>query len=417
MYQSLHTKVIGPHGEPLEIQIRTWDMHRTAEFGIAAHWQYKEGGGGKDGFDRKLSWLRQQLFDWQADSRDATEFLRSVINDLFTDQVFVFTPNGDVIDLPAGSTPIDFAYRIHSDLGHHCVGAKVNGRIVPLSHKLANGSIVDIVTRSNSAPSRDWLNIVKTSHARNKVKSYFRKLNYADSVAHGRELLEKECDRQGLDRSAIKSENLAQIISAFNKQSEDDLLASVGFGHVGVQAVMHKLVPPEPPTPALQETGRQVREGKVELEGAEQMMVTRANCCLPVPGDDVIGFITRGKGLVLHRESCPNVAAYRATEPERLLPVAWGGESGGRYLADICIETLDRVGLLTDISAIFSEARINIHSAKIKGLPNKMASWDLKVEVESLSHLNQVMANVAKLNDVLKIHRTGGRVVRARKRK
>jgi GTP pyrophosphokinase len=417
MYQSLHTKVIGPHGEPLEIQIRTWEMHRTAEFGIAAHWQYKEGTSGSNGFDRKLSWLRQQLFDWQADSKDATEFLRSVINDLFTDQVFVFTPKGDVIDLPAGSTPVDFAYRIHSDLGHHCVAAKVNGRIVPLSYKLTNGAVVDIVTRSNSSPSLDWLNFVKTGHARSKIKAHFRNLQFAESVQRGREMLEKECERQGLDRSVLKSENLTKVLQAFNKQTEDDLLAAIGFGHLGAQAVLHRLAPPEQPQPVLPESRRRIREGRVELEGAEQMMVARAKCCLPLPGDEVIGFVTRGKGLVLHRQTCPNVTGYRASEPERLVEVDWGGEPGGTYVADISIETLDRMGLLSDISAIFSEARINIRSANIRALPNKMASFHLQVEVESLSQLNQVMANVAKLNDVLRIHRLGGKPARTRRTK
>lgn len=413
MYQSLHTKVIGPRREPLEIQIRTWEMHRTAEFGIAAHWQYKEGSASvESGFDRKLSWLRQQLFNWQADSRDDSEFLRSVINDLFTDQVFVFTPAGDVIDLPAGSTPVDFAYRIHSDLGNHCVAAKVNGRIVPLSHKLANGAIVEIVTRSNSAPSLDWLAFTKTSHARTKIKTYFRRLQFNDSVIKGRELLEKECDRRGLERSIMKGDALIKAAAALNKNTEEDMLAAIGFGHLGASAVMHRIAPPELPTPTLTPSGRVVREGRVQVTGAEDMLVNRANCCLPVPGDDVVGFISRGKGLVIHRDSCPNVAHYRLKEPERLMPVDWKGEVDGRYLAEIKIETLDTLGLLTEIAAIFSEAKIHIRKANIKSLPQKMASLELKVEVENLAHLNLVLANVAKLNDVLRIHRIGGRPLR-----
>lgn len=409
MYQSLHTKVIGPRGEPLEIQIRTWDMHRTAEFGIAAHWQYKEGGKPKDDFDRKLTWLRQRLFDWQADNKDSTDFLRSVVNDLFTDQVFVFTPAGDVIDLPTGSTPLDFAYRIHSDLGNRCVGAKVNGRIVPLSHKLSNGAIVEVVTRTGASPSLDWLNFVKTSHARSKIKSYFRRLHFAESVTKGREMLERECDRLGVDRAVLKPENLLKLAAQVNKTGEDDLLAAVGFGHLGVSAVMHRLVPPEQRLPSLAVPGRTIREGRVAIEGAEDLMVSRANCCLPIPGDAVVGYITRGRGIVLHREECPNAVNYRATQPERLVPVDWKGETGGRYQTEIVIETLDRMGLLTDISAIFSAANVNIRNAIIKSLPDKQASFELQVEVGNLGHLNQVLTNIGKLSDVLKIHRTGGR--------
>lgn len=410
MYQSLHTKVIGPRGEPLEIQIRTWDMHRTAEFGIAAHWQYKEGTeGSKNGFDRKLQWLRQQLFDWQADSKDANEFLRSVINDLFTDQVFVFTPNGDVIDLPAGSTPVDFAFRIHTDLGNHCVAAKVNGRIVPLSHKLANGAIIEIVTRSNSAPSLDWLNFVKTSHARSKIKTYFRRLHFSESVNRGREILEKELERQGLDKSLLKGDGVARVAAAMNRQNEEDLFAAVGFGHVGAQAVVHKLAPPEQPQETLAPTGRVSSDGKVQIAGAEELMVNRAKCCLPIPGDAVIGFITRGKGILIHRDSCPNVLDFQKNQPERLFEIDWKGNPGEKYQTDLRIESLDRLGLLTDISAVFSEIKINILQASIKSLPDKMASFDLKIEVENHNQLNQVMLNLTKLSDILKIHRVGGK--------
>lgn len=414
MYQSLHTKVIGPRGEPLEIQIRTFEMHRTADYGIAAHWQYKEGGSSENGFDRKVMWLRQQLFDWQADNKEATEFLRSVINDLFTDQVFVFTPAGDVIDLPAGSTPVDFAYRIHSDLGNQCVAAKVNGRIVPLAHRLANGAIVEVVTRSNSAPSMDWLNFVKTSHARNKIKSYFRRLHFGESLQKGRELLEKECDRNGLDRAILKSDSLEKVAQQLNKQGEDDLLAAIGFGHLGPSAVIHRLAPQDLPQPTLAPTGRSA-EGRIAVKGAESMMVTRAACCLPVPGDEVTGYVSRGKGLVLHRDNCPNLINYRAIEPDRLMKIDWQEEDGGHYQVDIKIESLDRMGLLTDIAAIFSEARVNMLKANIRSMPDKRAVFELKLEVENLRHLDKLLANIGKLTDVLKIHRVGGRPMRAKR--
>src|SRR5215470_11542988 len=250
MYQSLHIKVIGPRGKPLEVQIRTWEMHRTAEFGVAAHWAYKEKGeGGKasDQFERKLTWLRQQIFDWQADSRDSGEFLRSVTEDLFTDQVFVFSPKGDVIDLPAGATPIDFAYRIHSDVGNHTVGAKVNGKMVTLSYQFKNGDYVEIITRSNSVPSRDWLALAKTSHARSKIKAYFKKLLHSENVQHGREKLASEAERLGIDpHILLKEETLKALAPLFNVPSDEELLAAVGYGTVAAGAVIHKLVPAEP---------------------------------------------------------------------------------------------------------------------------------------------------------------------------
>jgi GTP diphosphokinase / guanosine-3',5'-bis(diphosphate) 3'-diphosphatase len=411
MYQSLHTKVVGPRGEPLEIQIRTWEMHRMAEFGIAAHWQYKEGGARPgDEFERKLSWLRQQLFDWQADTDEPHEFLRSVINDLFTDQVFVFTPRGDVIDLPAGSTPVDFAYRIHSDVGSKCVGAKVNGRIVPLSYKFSNGDIVEIISRANSQPSLDWLNFVKTSHARNRIKSHFRKLHYNESVSKGRELLEREMERLGHEALALlKPDKLHKIAQGLNLQSDEDLLAAIGYGHVAAATVANKLKVDLPPQDVLV-VGSGVRpqgESKMalSLDGADTMMIKRGRCCAPIPGDEVVGYITRGRGMVLHRQVCPNVNAYRTQEPDRLVQIDWNQNDGERYPTDIKIEALDRVGLLNDISAIFSEAKTNINAARVRPIPNKMARMDLTVDVQDLNHLNTLMTSIARLTDIMRIER------------
>jgi GTP pyrophosphokinase len=398
MYQSLHTKVIGPRGEPLEIQIRTWDMHRTAEFGIAAHWRYKEQSSNADEFERKMTWLRQQLFDWQADMRDANEFLRSVIEDLFTDQVFVFTPRGDVIDMPAGSTPVDFAYRIHSDVGNHCVGAKVNGRIVPLSYKFNNGDIVEIISRSNSQPSLDWLSFVKTSHARNRIKRYFRNIHFADSVARGKETLERELDRLGHEsQNLLKPEKLIKIAQSLNLQSEEDLLAAIGYGHVAAGTVINRLKAEEQPQDTLQITQRTQTEGgpAVVLDGGiDQIAITRARCCAPVPGDAVVGYVSRGKGMALHRVDCPNAIAYRQV--------------------DIRIEALDRVGLLNDVSAIFSTTNTNITAAKFKSMPNKKAVIELSIDVRDVKHLNELVNTVGRLSDILKIERiaahTSGRV-------
>lgn len=420
MYQSLHTKVIGPKGEPLEVQIRTWDMHRVAEFGIAAHWQYKERARGGDEFERKLSWLRQQLFDWQTDSKDAGEFLHSVISDLFTDQVFVFTPRGDVIDLPGGSTPVDFAYRIHSDVGNHCVGAKVNGRIVPLTYQFNNGDIVEIISRSNSQPSLDWLAFVKTSHARNRIKNYYRKLHFGDSVQKGREMLEKELERQGQDVQALlKSDAILGVAKAVNFQNEEDLFAALGYGHVAVGTVVNKLRVEEPPSPeamvveAPQQRGR--KGLSVTLQGVDTLMITRAKCCAPLPGEDVVGYITRGKGVALHRQSCPNVAVFRQNEPERLVTINWTEPNGEAYATDIRIKALDRIGLLNDITAIFSEGKTNITRAKIRSLPDKTADLDLSVSVPDIKTLSLLLTKVGNLTDVLKVERVSDRKSRSGK--
>ncbi|MDH7481094.1 MAG: bifunctional (p)ppGpp synthetase/guanosine-3',5'-bis(diphosphate) 3'-pyrophosphohydrolase [Armatimonadota bacterium] len=409
MYQSLHTKVIGPKGEPLEIQIRTKEMHKTAEFGIAAHWQYKEGGKPADEFERKLSWLRQQFFEWQADSKDADEFLRSVTEDLFSDQVFVFTPKGDVIDLPAGSTPVDFAYRIHSDLGNHCVGAKVNGRIVPLNYKFNNGDIVEIISRSNAVPSRDWLNFVRTSTARNRIKAFYRKLYHAENVAKGREILEKEIERQGLNPDDfLKPENVQKILASLKFQSEDDLFAAIGNGHIAALTVIHKLTATQPPAPGLSVSGkRPPLEAKLGIVagGVDGVAIRRAKCCAPIPGDEIVGYVTRGRGVALHRKSCPNIAIYYEKEPDRMVEVEWTHGDGERFQAGLFIKALDRVGLLNDISAIFSESKTNISSAKIASRPDKTAYFDLIVEVNDLDHLNRLINSVATLGDILEVRR------------
>jgi len=417
MYQSLHTKVIGPRGEPLEIQIRTWDMHRLAEFGVAAHWQYKEQMRGRDEFERKLSWLRQQLFDWQSDTKDAGEFLHSVINDLFTDQVFVFTPRGDVIDLPAGSTPVDFAFRIHSDVGNHCVGGKVNGRIVPLSYKFKNGDIVEIITRSNSQPSMDWLTFVKTSHARNKIRSYFRRLHFGESVTKGRDMLEKELERQGLDVAALmKSEPIAAVMKSINFQSDEDLFAAIGNGHVPAAAIAHKLRGdvPQPAGATIVETAKPSGERalSVSLDGLDTLKIVRAKCCMPLPGEEVVGYVTRGKGVALHSLDCPNLAAFRASEPERLLNINWTESNGERYATHVYIKVFDRIGVLNDITAIFSEGKTSITGAKVKSLPDKTADISLTVDVPDVAQLGALLVKIGNLPDVMRVERVSDRKAR-----
>jgi GTP pyrophosphokinase len=423
LYQSLHTKVFGPRGEPLEVQIRTWEMHRVAEFGVAAHWAYKEKGegaraGGED-FDRKMAFLRQQLFDWQADARDSTAFLRGVVSDLFTDQVFVFTPKGDVIDLPAGATPIDLAFRIHSDVGEHCVGAKVNGKMVPLSYQFQNGDIAQIITRPQANPSLDWLNLVKTSHAKSKIKHYFRRLRFDENLVRGREMLHEELVRLGLPHEILKDQKrLLPIANDLNKAAVDDLFAAVGFGDLALGSVVNRLRHEieSDPTVAVHDDGevrasrKPTGEGKLSIApgGVDGVAISRAKCCLPLPGDQVIGYVSRGKGMVLHRDGCPNVANWRAREAERLVEVDWQPSDGARFETGVIIESVDRVGLLRDVTEIFSENRtfiLGIHTRSNKGTQTAILRIDF--ESPSTEHIENLIRKLHSLEDLLSIHRLG----------
>ena len=419
LYQSLHIKVVGPNGTPLEVQIRTWEMHRTAEFGVAAHWQYKEGGKASDQFERRLSFLRQQMFDWQADSRDSSEFMRNITEDLFTDQVFVLTPKGDVIDLPAGSTPVDFAYRVHSDVGQHCVGAKVNTRLVPLSHPFKNGDVVEIITRPNANPSRDWLAFVKTSHAKSRIRSYFKRLHHAENVQTGREMLEKEMAHQ-LERDAkawgddpralLKEEPLRTIAPLFNVRNDEELLAAIGYGTVAPLTVLNKLKPNAPPVePGIQVGGKRADDRKLHVIAggldAENVLFRRSRCCLPIPGDDVIGYVTRGRGMALHRRECPNAQQALKTESDRCTPVEYVGSEGQVYQVFLTIVCIDRTGLLADVGNIFAENKTNITAVKTQSHRNKTATLELAVEVRNTDHLAMIMQKVRSLGDILDIRR------------
>jgi len=424
-YQSLHTKVIGPNGEPLEIQIRTTEMHRTADFGIAAHWQYKEGGGKSKSasadkrFDNKLTLLRQQLFDWQYDAKEPGEFLRSVVGDLFTDQVFVFTPKGDVLDFPLGATPVDAAYRIHSALGQHCAGAKVNGKIVPLTYHFKNGDIVEILTRPNANPSLDWLASAKTSHARTKIKAYFRKLRYASNIARGRELLQKELERLHLDIKALMSpEVLNKIGEQMNHPGQEDLLAAIGYGDAAIGSVvtrMRALMQETPHEEGSRTFDRRsvnthaVNTSKLQVGGdLEDVAIVRAKCCQPVPGDEVSGYMTRGKGIALHRHGCANVAHYQQTEPERLIEIDWTpSDPTQRYSTDIKIELVDRLGLLEDIGKLFSEAKTFIQAIRTRSLPNHTAVMQISFDAIDTAHIAAMTARLQRLTDVMDIHRLG----------
>ena len=403
-YQSLHTKVIGPNGRTLEVQIRTWQMHQIAEYGVAAHWRYKEGADQKP---LQLPSLQQQLRDL-TDFKSNLEFLTSVFRDMTTDEVLVFTPKGDLIDLPEGSTPIDFAYRIHTEIGHRCTGARVNGRIVPLDYKLRTGDVVEILTRQTPQPSYDWLRIVRTSSARSKIRAYFREARRAEFIAHGRDILERELARLRIPLATYR-DALPEIIKALNFRTEDDLYASIGEGLTSVQAVVQRLrslphtaAAPEalpPSTP-----GREVRA--MQIEDADGYMTRRATCCYPLPGDELRGYISRGRGIVVHRAACPNLRALEEKEPERVMHIAWSPRKDQTYPVALRFETLDRPGVLADISTILGSAGINIADVRVRRTPNLTAQIDMQVQVHSAQELRAITQKLASLEDVLAVSRT-----------
>ncbi|MGE5541996.1 MAG: RelA/SpoT family protein, partial [Bacillota bacterium] len=417
MYQSLHTTLMGPEGEPFEIQIRTWQMHRTAEYGIAAHWTYKEGVSKIDkDYQEKLAWLRQ-LLEWQRELGDASEFMESLKIDLFDDEVFVFTPKGDVIDLPADSTPIDFAYQIHTDVGHRCIGAKVNSRIVPLDYRLKNGDIVEILTSKHSnGPSRDWISMVKTSAARSKIRAWFKKERHEENVAKGKDLLEKELERQGLERSQMMSDVMMEDLAGkMNFAGPDDLLAAIGYGAFTPQYIASRLRDEQKKTvkpvsiaeeavafqtkvAARKKTG----EGVV-VRGMENLLVRFSRCCNPVPGDPIIGFITRGRGVSIHRVDCPNIVHY-SDEPERLVEVAWFQHEAS-YPVEISVTAMDRPGLLSDIANVVADTRTNILSAKALTSRHMRAVVDLVLEIRDLDHLQYIKNKITSVKDVLDVQR------------
>ncbi len=423
MYQSLHIKVMGPSQKPLEVQIRTWEMHRTAEFGVAAHWQYKEGGKVSDQFERRLSFLRQQLFDWRADNKDPGDFMRNITEDISTAQVFVRTPKGDVIDLPLGSTPIDFAYRVHSAVGDHYVGAKVNGRLVPMNYALENnGDVIDILTRPNANPSRDWLGVVKTSHARSKIKAYFKRQTQAENIIHGRELLEKELTNQlernpqawGDDpRSFVKDDTLADVAPQFNMHSANEMLAAIGYGTIAPLTVLNKLRPTPVEPPTMRISGGRANDSKLQIvaEGNDvgNVLFRRSRCCLPIPGDEVLGYITRGSGMALHRRECPNVQNNLKNEPARCMPVEYVGNEKQVFQVYLQIDSLDRTGLLADVTNIFSESKTFITAIKTQSHRDRTATLELAIELRDTEHLADLVKRIRSLGDIIGVHRVTNR--------
>jgi len=421
MYQSLHTTVVSPQGGPLEIQIRTWEMHRTSEYGIAAHWRYKEGGGKEGDLDRRLSWLRQ-ILDWQEDLKDAREFMEGLKLDLFDDVVFVFTPKGDVIEFPAGSTPLDFAYRVHTQVGHSCIGAMVNDKIVPLDYVLKNGDRVEILTSKQSrGPSRDWLKIVKTSQAKTKIRQWFKKEHREDNIARGRESLEREIKKYGLEPELIKNDQLLEQCKKMNLSTLDDLYAAVGDGIVSATSLVNKLREKD----VRENKKKLISEGLEELlqlsenrslsswgkptqgirvRGVDNLLIRLAHCCNPVPGDDIVGYITRGRGVSIHREDCPNVEPM-LDEPERLVEVAWDEEFHSPFQVHLEIFGTDRAGLLNDIMTVLMDLKISANWVTARGRKDNTGVVEIILDIKNKEQLDYIINRISRVPNVYSVHR------------
>lgn len=428
-YQSLHTVVIGSYGRPIEVQIRTLEMHHIAEYGIAAHWKYKESGGLSNtpvsADEERFTWLRQ-LLEWQSDLKDAQEFMDNVKGNLFDEDVYVFTPDGDVISLTRGATPIDFAYRIHTEVGNHCAGARVNDRIVPLDTPLENGDIVEIITQKNSHPSLDWLNYVVTAGARNRIRQWYKRSHREQNVARGRDLLEKELGKSGLD-AMLKSEPAQATAERCNYASAEDLLAGLGYGEVTLNLVVNRLreavkaqQPIETTTIGQEDAEKLIAEAisspprpprrisDSPIFGVEGLLYHMAGCCNPLPGESIIGVVSMGsRGIAIHRQGCPNVERIPG---DRLIPVSWNhGEATAKrsstYPVQVRIQVIDRVGVLKDILSHLSDLDINVHKAQVKTFPGQTAEIELGLDVRDHSHLDQTFTQIRKMTDVLSLQR------------
>ena len=411
MYQSLHTTVIGPYGERVEIQIRTEQMHRIANEGIAAHWVYKEGKSVQESDSKRFSWLRQ-LLEWQQDLKDPREFLETVRVDLFPDDVYVFTPNGDVKSFPRGSTPIDFAYSIHTEVGHHCTGAKVNGKLVPLKYELHNGDIVEIITSSKHVPSKDWLKIVKTSRARTRIRHWIKTKERERSIVLGREICEREFRKHGLNFSRyLNSDELLRVAQAFSLQKVDDLLASIGYGKISALQTIGKLTsmlePEEKPDEVLVERPERKEKprqrGGVLVKGLDDIMVRFAKCCNPLPGDQIAGYITRGRGVSVHREECPSLLSSGF---ERRIEVDWDYLAEEVHPVGLAVICANVKGILAAISGTLSNHDINILQANVRTRIDNRAECKFVVEVKDIDHLRGAIAAVRKIKNVLDVQRS-----------
>lgn len=415
LYQSLHNTLIRKGGEVFEVQIRTFEMHKTAEFGIAAHWKYKEGVNRTTEFDEKLSWLRQ-LMDWQRELNDSREFINTLKEDFISDEVFVFSPKGDVINLISGSTPIDFAYKVHSAVGNNCVGAKVDGRIVPLSYKLKNGNIVEILTNPNSTgPSKDWLKIVKTSQAKTKIKQWFKKENRALNIVKGRDMLEKEVRKEGYQLIKIlKDEWLMQIATKLTYNSIEDMYAALGFGTINLKQIVPKLIEfyksyyteaeDEVDYSDFQSTSsKSVNSKGVIVKGIDNIEVGFAKCCNPLPGDSIVGYITKGRGISVHRTDCKNLK--NILDNERLIEVEWTDTKNSYYKVEITIVSLDQVGVLSGIAQLIAESKLNMYGMHAKTCKDKTFIIDVVVEIRNAEELDRLINKIKMVKGILDVYR------------
>ena len=400
MYQSLHTAVVGPDGKPLEVQIRTQEMHRVAEYGIAAHWRYKEHNRRNASLEAKVAWLRQ-VSDWRQEVSDPREFVDSLKTDVCPERVFVFTPKGDIIDLPAGATPVDLAYHIHSSIGDRCRGAKVDGRLVSLDYTLHTGEQVEILTAKKGGPSRDWLNpnlgYITTARARQKVRQWFRRQAREQNIAQGREILERELKRLGLEQQSF--EEIAQLLK-YNRV--EDLLAAIGYGDISPIQIANKIDDAASKKPDLKITPLPEGHTDFRVTGVGDLLTRLAGCCSPVPGDEIVGFITRGKGITIHRADCSTLK--HTSETERLIPVSWG-PTREVYPVVIHIEAFDRAGLLRDIASAVSDAGISMSAANVTTRNDQTASIVATLGISSIGQLSQVMSRIERIRDVLEVHR------------
>jgi guanosine-3',5'-bis(diphosphate) 3'-pyrophosphohydrolase len=421
LYQSLHTTVIGPGGRTVEIQIRTHEMHQQAEFGVAAHWKYKERMSGakteSKSLDTDMAWLAH-ISDWQAETADPGEFLDSLRYEIGAKEVYVFTPKGRVIGLPAGATPVDFAYAVHTEVGHRTMGAKVNGRLVPLDSPVSSGDVVEVFTSKNpdAGPSQDWLGFVKSTRARNKIRAWFTKERREEAVEQGKEAIARAMRRQNLPLQRLMSQDsFADVARQLRYEDVSALYAAVGEGHVSTQSVIEKVTalvgasgetstgPIDLPHIGRQRTPRSSDTG-VLVRGAPDILVKLAKCCTPVPGDEIVGFVTRGSGVSVHRTDCPNVASLM-TDPDRIIEVSWTSTPKGVFLVQIQVEALDRSGLLSDVTRVLSEHHVNILSASVSTTDDRLALSKFVFEMGDIVHLDRVLNAVRRIDAVYDVYR------------
>lgn len=420
MYQSLHSTLIGPNGTSFEIQIRTWEMHYTAENGIAAHWKYKEGKSGKNELDDKLQWIKQ-LLEIQKDMTNTEDFMNTLKIDMFSDEVFVFTPKGDVINLPLGSTPIDFAYAIHSAVGNKMQGAKVNGKIVTLDYKLVNGDIVDVITSNNvHGPNLDWLKIAKTSQARNKINQWFKKENRTENIAKGKEIIEKELKKAMIPLSFISdSLIMSPLLKKYGFRTEEDMYSALGYGGINAGKFITKFKDecrkkiPAADSQTIFGNERLVRKTSkpntsgVIVEGIDNCLIRMSHCCSPVPGDDIVGFVTRGRGVAIHRSDCVNVNSANMTEEEkrRFVKVYWADDISSDFQINVAVTANDRASLLTDVAMVLGDFKIYLHNLNARKLKNDVAIIDMTMQIKDMQQLEKVVAALKKVDGVISVVR------------